>query len=213
MSGEPSERRRHDEVLADIARFAGSSLDLEEVLDRIVERAAALTGADRASILLLDRSGRRLVPSALWGMDPAFTADWKTRPIRLEDEPLSREALQTGEPVTVTDAPTDPRTDKRSVAFFGDRSILVAPLTRRDRLLGTLFLNHVRQRYAFTREDVETTGVIASQAAIAIDNARLYGATRRLAEQLRRSFRYAGEALAAGVDVQSILQSTVQLAV
>jgi signal transduction histidine kinase len=213
MSGEPSERRRHDEVLADIARFAGSSLELEEVLERIVERAAALTGADRTSILLLDRSGRRLVPSALWGMDPAFTADWKTRPIRLEDEPLSREALLTGEPVTVTDASADPRTDKRSVAFFGDQSILVAPLSRRDRRLGTLFLNHVRRRYAFTREDVETTAVIAAQAAIAIDNARLYGATRRLAEQLRRSFRYAGEALAAGVDVQSILQSTVQLAV
>ncbi len=213
MEGEPSARRRHDQVLADIARFAGSSLELEEVLERIVAGAAALTGADRASILLLDRSGRRLLPSALWGMDAAFTADWKTRPIWLHQEPLSREALASGVPVTVVDAAADPRTDKQSVAFFGDQSILVAPLSRRDRLLGTLFLNHVRDRYAFTPDDLETTGVIAGQAAIAIDNARLYGDTRRQAEQLRRSFRYAGEALAAGVDLQSTLRFMVQLAV
>jgi signal transduction histidine kinase len=213
MDGEPSARRRHDRVLADIARFAGSSLELDEVLERIVAGAAALTGADRASILLLDRSGRRLLPSALWGMDAAFIADWKRRPIWLHQEPLSREALASGVPVTVADAASDPRTDKKSVAFFGDQSILVAPLSRRDRLLGTLFLNHVRDRYAFTPDDLETTGVIAGQAAIAIDNARLYGDTRRQAEQLRRSFRYAGEALAAGVDLQSTLRFMVQLAV
>ena len=212
MSGEPSWRERHDRVLADIARFAGSSLDLQEVLERIVERAAALTGADRASILLLDRSGQQLLPSALWGMDGAFTADWKTRSIRLDAEPLSLEALRSGTPVAVHDAPRDPRTDKGAVAFFGDRSILVAPLTRRGRNLGTLFLNHVGERYDFTPEDVETTAVIASQAAIAIDNARLFGASQRQAEQLRRSFRFAGEALAAGMELQSILQPMVQLA-
>ncbi|HEX2035826.1 MAG TPA: ATP-binding protein [Chloroflexota bacterium] len=212
MAGQSAARRRHSEVLADIARFAGSSLELDEVLERIVERAAALTGADRSSIWLLDRSATGLLPSAMWGMDAAFTAQWKTRPLQLQDEPLSREVIESGEPVVVIDAAGDPRTDKRSVAFFGDQSILVAPLARHGRILGTLFLNHVRAPYAFTAEDVATTTVIASQAAIAIDNARLYGETRRLAEQLRRSFGYAGEALAAGVDLQSILQSMVQLA-
>lgn len=212
MDDTPPQRRRHDQVLADIARLAGSSLELEEVLERIVHRAATLTGADRASILLLDASGRRLIPSALWGMDVAFTAAWKTRSVWLEDEPLSREALSTGMPVAVADAALDPRTDKRSVALFGDRSILVAPLTRRGHHLGTLFLNHVRIPYAFTTEDAETTGAIASQAAFAIENARLYGDRRRQAEQLQRTFRYAGEALAAGVDLQHILQSMIQLA-
>jgi signal transduction histidine kinase len=213
MGEGPPARGRHDRVLADIARFAGSSLELPEVLERIVERAAALTGADRVSILLLDVSGRRLLPSALWGMDGPFTTAWKTRPIWLAGEPLSQEALASGRPVVVADAPTDPRTDKRSVAFFGDRSILVAPLSRRNRNLGTLFLNHVRRPYVFTAEDVDTTEVIAAQAAIAIDSARLYGDLRRQAEQIRRSFRYAGEALAAGVDLHGILQSMAQMAV
>ncbi len=204
---------RHDEILAQIARYTGSSLELDEVLERIVQAAAELTGADRASILLLDRSGELLLPSALHGMEPGFVAGWKRRPIRLADEPLSREVLATGRPVIVEDAPADPRTDKASVAFFGDRSILVAPLISRGRILGTLFLNHVREPYHFTPEDVATTTDIANQAAIAIDNARLLRDTRRLAEQLRRSFRYAGEALASGVDLPRALQMMVQLAV
>jgi len=209
----PARHARHDEILAQIARYTGSSLELDEVLERIVQAAAELTGADRASILLLDRSGELLLPSALHGMEPDFVAGWKRRPIRLADEPLSREVLATGRPVIVEDAPTDPRTDKASVAFFGDRSILVAPLISRGRILGTLFLNHVRERYHFTPEDVATTTAIANQAAIAIDNARLLRDTRRLAEQLRRSFRYAGEALASGVDLPRALQMMVQLAV
>ena len=191
MHGPRSQRRHHAEVLADIARFAGSSLELDDVLDRIVQRAAELTGADRASIWLLDRAGQRLLPSALYGMDAAFTAAWKTRPLALVDESLSREVLETGRPAIVVDAAADPRTDKGIVQFFGDRSILVAPLVSQGRVVGTLFLNHVRTHYRFTDEDVETTTAIANQAAIAIDNARLYGDTRRLAEQLRRSFRHA----------------------
>ncbi|CAA9303748.1 MAG: Phosphate regulon sensor protein PhoR (SphS) [uncultured Chloroflexi bacterium] len=203
---------RHDQVLADIARFAGSSLDLEEVLERIVERAAALTGADRSSIWLLDRAGRKLLPSALFGMDRQFTDDWKGRPLDVAAEPLSRDVIENSVPVVVEDAQADPRTDKASVEFFGDKSILVVPMARRGRVIGTLYVNHVQRAYAFTAEDVDTAVVIASQAAVAIDNARLYGEARQLADQLRRSFRHAGEALAAAVDVQRNLELLVQLA-
>ncbi|HET7770801.1 MAG TPA: GAF domain-containing protein, partial [Chloroflexota bacterium] len=203
----------HDAVLAEIARVAGSSLELDEVLDRIVDRAAALTGADRTSIWLLDRSGRRLLPSALYGMDEPFTRDWKTRPLALEDERLSRDVIETGQPLAIEDAAADPRTDKRSVEFFGDRSILVVPLVRRGAVVGTLFMNHVRRAYRFTAEDVATAQAIAGQAAIAIDNAQLYGFASRLAVQLHRSFRHAGEALASGADLRRHLDLMVQLAV
>jgi len=204
---------RHDAVLAEIARVAGSSLELDVVLDRIVERAAALTGADRTSIWLLDRNARRLLPSALFGMDAAFTADWKQRPLELADEQLSREVIETGRPVAIEDAAADPRTDKGSVEFFGDKSILVLPLARRGTVIGTLFMNHVRQAYRFSDEDVATAEAIAGQAAIAIDNAQLYGFARRVAMQLHRSFRHAGEALASGADLGRHLNLMLQLAV
>ena len=203
----------HDAVLAEIARVAGSSLELEDVLDRIVERAAALTGADRTSIWLFERAEGRLMPSALFGMDAEFTAAWKGRPLTLEDERLSREVIETGAPVAIEDATADPRTDKQSVEFFGDKSILVVPLVRRGAVMGTLFMNHVRRAYRFSSEDVITAQAIAGQAAIAIDNARLYGFASRLAVQLHRSFRHAGEALASGADLGRHLELMLQLAV
>lgn len=208
------ERRRAREatILLEIARATGSTLELHQVLDRIVERTAALTGADRASILLLDPSGRYLQPSALYGMDPTFVAAWKRNPIPLEREPLSRAALESRRPVVVYDALNDPRTDKAAVALFGDRSLLVAPLISRGQVLGTLFVNHVRRPYAFTAEDIEIIQAIAAQAAVAIDNARLYEETWRTSQQLRTAIESIGQALSAGFDLDATLSLIVGVA-
>jgi len=211
---------RHDTVLADIARLSGAHIDLDALLERVAELAARMTGADRSSIFLLDRSGEILHPAAFFGMNPDFTASWKTRPLRLTDEPLSSEALLSRRAVAVPDALTDPRTNKASVAFFGDKSILVAPLVtgfgHRERTSGTLFLNHVASPYRFTERDIETAEAIGSQIAISIENARLSQDTRRLAGQLRRSFLHAGEtltmAMGANADLFQLLQRMLDLA-
>ncbi len=211
---------RHDTVLADIARLSGAHIDLDALLERVAELAARMTGADRSSIFLLDRSGDILHPAAFFGMNPDFTASWKTRPLRLTDEPLSSEALLSRRAVAVPDALTDPRTNKASVAFFGDKSILVAPLVsgfgHRERISGTLFLNHVASPYRFTSRDIETAEAIGSQIAISIENARLSHDTRRLAGQLRRSFLHAGEtltmAMGASADLLHLLQRMLDLA-
>ena len=211
---------RHDTVLADIARLSGAHIDLDALLERVAELAARMTGADRSSIFLLDRSGDILHPAAFFGMNPDFTASWKTRPLRLTDEPLSSEALLSRRAVAVPDALTDPRTNKASVAFFGDKSILVAPLVsgfgHRERISGTLFLNHVTSPYRFTSRDIETAEAIGSQIAISIENARLSHDTRRLASQLRRSFLHAGEtltmAMGASADLLHLLQRMLDLA-
>ncbi|MSQ43475.1 MAG: GAF domain-containing sensor histidine kinase [Chloroflexi bacterium] len=211
---------RHDAILADIARLSGSHIDLDGLLERVAELAARMTGADRSSIFLLDRSGEILHPAAFFGMTPDFTASWKTRPLRLADEPLSSEALLSRRAVAVPDAMTDPRTNKASVAFFGDKSILVAPLVtgfgHRERISGTLFLNHVTSPYRFTSRDIETAEAIGSQIAISIENARLSQDTRRLAGQLRRSFLHAGETLTmsmgANANLLQLLQRMLDLA-
>src|SRR5579871_3646297 len=123
----PPVRLRADEsaALLDIAQAAGSTLDLQEVLERVVERAAKLAGADRCSLWLLDSPHKLLLPAAFYGIDPSFAARWKRRVLALADERLSQEAIATGQPVVVVDANTDPRTDKKAVDFFGDKSFLV----------------------------------------------------------------------------------------
>ena len=207
------EKRAHEAaVLLEIAQAAGSTLDLAEVLLRVVEKTASLTGADRCSIWLLDQSRERLLPAALFGMDPGFTARWKRRILAVRDERLSQEVITTGKPVVVLDAETDPRTDKRAVALFADKSMLVVPLLSKGQVIGTLFINHVGRPYAYTDQDVAITMAIASQAAVAIENAQLYEESRRKSEELLASFRRIGEALTAGLDLSETLEIIVNLA-
>ena len=219
MAIERSESRDFDErsaqearILLEIAQAAGSTLDLGEVLSRVVERTASLTGADRCSIWLLDRTREWLLPAALYGMDPGFTAQWKRSVLNVREEHLSQEAISTGRPVVVLDAGSDPRTDKSAVAMFSDKSILVVPLMNKGRVIGTLFTNHIEQRYTFSDQDVAVTLAIASQAAAAIENAQLYEESRRRSEELFDSFRRIGDALTAGLDLFETLQIIVNLA-
>lgn len=179
------QKRRHETaILLDITQAATSSLELDEVLERVAERTASLTGADRCVLWLLNEEKDKLIPAALFGMDAAFTAHWKTQPVALSNELLSQEAISSGQPVIVADARTDPRTDKKAVEFFGDKSILVLPLLSKGEAIGTLFLNYIHQHRSFTAEDIGMTMGIAAQAAAAIANARLYKEVRRQAAQL-----------------------------
>ena len=209
-----TDRDANDAAILDVARLAGSTLDVESMLERATQLVARLTGADRASVFLLDRAGERLLPAAIVGMGDDYSSRWKLKPLRVADEALSREAIETRRVVVVDDARNDPRTDKGMVAFFGDRSILVAPLvaTSRsgERILGTLFANHVHALHRFTQRDVDLMASIAAQVAISLENARLTGVTRRLASQLRRSFQVAGDTLAVATAEDADLRTTLQ---
>jgi PAS domain S-box-containing protein len=207
-------RLRADEsaVLLEIAQAAGSTLDLHEVLERVAEKTARLTGADRCSLWLLDSTRDLLLPAAIYGIDPSFAARWKRKILAIKDERLSQEAITTGQPVVVLDAATDPRTDKKAVDFFGDKSILVVPLANKGRVIGTLFLNHISHPYWYSSQEIAIIQAIASQAAVAIENAQLYEESRRQRHELLASFRRIGDALAAGLDLSDTLRLVVELA-
>src|SRR5258708_13748442 len=110
-------RLRADEsaALLEIAQAAGSTLDLHEVLERVVERTAKLAVADRCSLWLLDSPRKMLLPAAFYGIDPSFAVRWKRRVLALSDEPLPQEAIATGRPAVLFDPGADPRTYKSSV--------------------------------------------------------------------------------------------------
>jgi PAS domain S-box-containing protein len=181
--------RRRDQgsaALLEVARTAGSTLQLEEVLSLVTERTARLVGADRCGLWLLGRDGYTLVPSALYGMSPDYLPTWKEFRTTLDAEPLSKEAIESGRPVLVADAPNDARTDKAAVHFFGDKTILVLPLLAKGQVQGSLFINHVRSHHRYRAGEIETAMAIANQAAIAVQNAKLYRQVEEWGGQLER---------------------------
>jgi PAS domain S-box-containing protein len=179
-------RHRGAAALLEVARTAGSTLQLEEVLSLVTERTARLVGADRCGLWLLGKDGYTLVPSALYGMSPDYLPTWKEFRTTLDAEPLSKEAIESARAVLVADAPNDPRTDKAAVHFFGDKTILVLPLMAKGQVQGSLFINHVRSHHRYTASEIETAMAIANQAAIAVQNAKLYRQVEEWGSQLER---------------------------
>lgn len=180
-------RERASAALLEVASTAGSTLQLEEVLSLVTERTASLVGADRCGLWLLEKDEQTLVPAALYGMPADYVANvWSQYRTRLDNEPLSLEAIRTGSPVLVRDAPNDPRTDKPSVHFFGDKTILVLPMVAKGQVQGTLFINHIHGHRRYSSGEIETAVAIAGQAAIAVQNARLFREVQEWSNQLQR---------------------------
>jgi signal transduction histidine kinase/integral membrane sensor domain MASE1/ActR/RegA family two-component response regulator len=186
-----SERRRADErnrVLADIARSISASLDLDTVLQRIADGARALCDSDQSGILLRDESADAMVPRARAG-------PWPTGydgPIMRAGEGLGGLAMQTRRPLRTTSYQTDPRVPD-SMRGIGERTgtvaLMVVPILTATEVAGLLYISNQSAR-AFGDDDEAISIRLAEQAAIAIQNARLFareGAARAEAEAANRS--------------------------
>jgi len=143
---------------------------LRDTLTRITQEAASLLAAEGAGLRLAD--GDELVRVATFGPLGAVMARERLR----IGESLSGRVAASAQPLIVTDPGGDPRHDPlhRARAYLhGFRSWLGVPLLDQGRVVGVLvMLSRVEQR--FNQADVRLLEAFASQAAIAIENARLY---------------------------------------
>jgi len=157
-------------LLYRLSQTFNASLDLDEVLDRVMDEVITATKAERGFVTLSELEGGLVFRSAR-GMDH--------RTINEPQFQISRgvveEVAQNGIAVLTNDAQLDERFSQRqSVMSLGLRSILCAPLKLKDRILGVIYVDNRFRAGIFTKTDLELLSAIASSAAIAIENARLY---------------------------------------
>jgi signal transduction histidine kinase len=170
------------EVLYRVSRVLGASLDLNEVLTRVMDAVIELTQAERGFLMLIDPDTGKL--------DLRAARNLERETIESQDMEVSRtvirNVIESGQGVVTTDAQNDPRfAAQESVILYSLRSVLCAPLRVRDRIAGVVYLDNRAQSGLFTDQDLEMLNAFASQAAIAIDNARLYTQTdQALAERV-----------------------------
>lgn len=158
------------QALNDGARLVGSTLDLPEVLKRLVESTAAAMGVRACSIRLLDPSGQKLEPLAVYGLSQAYL---NKGPVELSANPLAREVLA-GKIVNIPDAPNSPLLQYPEEARQeGIQSMLSAPLVGKAGPLGILRAYAVEPN-RFTPEDEDFLAAIAAQGSIALENALAY---------------------------------------
>ena len=194
----PQERLR---VLVEAGIALSSELSLDALLERIVETATALTGARYAALGVIDRTGQ--------GLERFFTTgiDAETR-AAIGELPRGRGILgvliREARPLRLHDIADDPR----SVGFPRNpppmRTVLGVPIVLRGVAYGNLYLTEKEGGAEFSAEDEELTQLLAAQAAVAIENARLYESSTRWLRQLE-TLNEIGSALASEVELEPLL--------
>ena len=175
------------EALFTVSAEISSTLQLEEVLQRIVAHACRLMAARVSSILLLDREEGTLRPAATHGASEAYLA----QPARGVATSLTGEVIQTGRPLYTPDVRKETR---YRVADLAQReglcSLLSVPLRTKTDIIGVLNVYTTEPR-RFEENDIRLLTLLASQSAIAIENATLHREELQSREQLRQSEKLA----------------------
>ena len=174
---EKSLKKRIDELdaLYDSTRQIATSLDLDQVLDTITQGSANLLGVDGVIVRLADTEQETLRVLKVHNLR---TDSQGLRVMKLGEGVLGQVLLK-GEPMAVEDIEREPRyLHKEWAKKEGFISFLAVPLESRKQVIGTLsFLS--RKRRLFREEEISLALAFANQAAIAIENARLYDKTKR----------------------------------
>jgi signal transduction histidine kinase/putative methionine-R-sulfoxide reductase with GAF domain len=175
-------------VLYEIGRDITSTLELDALLHLIVERSARLTGADKALILLVDREGEKLTKSVGFGFAPGQIEHITYQEIQ---DGISGSVLRDRTPTISEDIRIDPRNTGLAMQALEaedepGKSIAVAPLFVKGEVIGTLTVVNNVGKPVFSQNDLDLVLMLASQAAVAIENARLYRQVRDYAGELER---------------------------
>ena len=161
-------------ALYNVSQVLGTSLDLDQVLNQVMDAVIDLTGAERGFLMLLEGENEELSLRAARDIDHA-TLERKDMEV---SRTIIRSVVEQGKGILSTDAQQDPRfagTD--SIVFFALRSVMCTPLRARGQVIGVVYVDNRAQSGIFTAGDLDLLNAFATQAAIAIENARLYTQT------------------------------------
>jgi PAS domain S-box-containing protein len=208
---ETAARQRGAEALVELGRALSETLDPGVVGQRTAESVLALLGGQIAGLYRLEEATGALVSTAVAGVGPAFGRNVVFAP----GTGVVGVALRERAPVVTADLLTDPRVtftpDLRArIERAGYRAVLAVPLFIKDRVIGALSVGDAPGR-AFRPEDAQLLQTFAAQAALALENARLFeesAARRREAEALAE----VGRAITSSLDPQTILSFIVDRA-
>lgn len=194
--------RDYVEVFHQVTKALASAFKLDEVLNLIVRKLADTLGVPAATVRLFDEKSSRLVLRAACGLSERYLARGP-----LDSEKSVGEVLE-GKPVSIYDAPNDPRIQYREeTEQEGIKSILGVPIIAQEKILGVLRLL-TREHREFSQDEIRFVVSLAEHCGIAIEHAEN---RELLANQVKRlgTLHEIGEIVSETLDVNTVAQSIV----
>jgi signal transduction histidine kinase len=208
-SHQESVHQRRLGALYEVSRVIGSSLDLQTVLDQVMDAIIQLTEAERGFLMLMDDDGKLQV-SVARNLDQETLESGEFAVSRT----ITRQVVNSGQPVVTTNAQTDPRyAGQASIVAHALRSIMATPLRARGNIMGVVYVDNRIRTGIFSEKDLEVLEAFAAQAAIAIQNARLYSEKdQALADRLEEltMFQWIDRQLNETLDMTHAMQITLE---
>ncbi|MBM3145851.1 MAG: GAF domain-containing protein, partial [Chloroflexi bacterium] len=208
LFSETQHRLREMEALVQVSEATGRTLELDILLENILAAALkAIPAAEKGSISL--REDGRLRLHSLVGY-----ADERLRGLFFEPgEGFVSQALREGRAMLVHDASAEkmPRSGSEIEEMLAIQSAVIAPLISKERIIGIISLDNASRKSAFTEADTRLLVTLAAEAAMAIENSRLYIQTQRRAEEFASLYETARD-LAGRHDLPSLIQTIVERA-
>lgn len=158
-------------ALSEVGAVINSTLDLSEVLNRVMDKVIEITGAERGYLVLRDEETGKLEFTVARNLDRETLNQQSFQVSRT----IVNRVAETGEPVVTTNAQADPRFQaQESVVSYSLRSILCVPLRVKGQVIGVMYADNRIKSGLFGERELNLLTAFANQAAVAIDNARLF---------------------------------------
>jgi signal transduction histidine kinase len=195
--------------LYEVSRVIGSSLDLQTVLDQVMDAIIQLSRAERGFLMLLEDDGTLHVRVAR-----NFDQENVNNESFALSQTITRRVVDSGAPIVTTNAQEDPRfASAQSIVSHALRSIMATPLRARGQIIGVVYVDNRMKAGLFSEKDLDVLDTFAGQAAIAIDNARLFSATdKALAARVEEltMLGWIDRQLNETLDMQKVQQLTIE---
>lgn len=174
------QERRNLHALAEIGQVVNSSLDLQTVLNEVMDTIIRLTGAERAFLMHRNERGE---------LETLVARNWERETLESGEQEISRSIVErvarSGEAILTTNAQIDPRFDgQASIVAYNLRSILCVPLKVKGSLTGVMYADNRAREGLFTERECSLLSAFANQAAVALENARLFDSVRKTLDEV-----------------------------
>lgn len=170
--------------LVEVVKAINGEVNLKRCLVLIMDSVISLTGAERGFLILLDDKTMKVKVARNFDNESVHKPDYKF------SRSIAEEVGKTGQAVVSASAQDDRRFDSfQSVEALKLRAILCVPFRVREKVIGTLYLDHRFKKGVFTQRERDLVETFADQAAIAIENARLFEENRRVQDELTQRRR------------------------
>jgi two-component system, NtrC family, sensor kinase len=167
--GQAPRARERMRILQEVAKLLSVTDDLEALPGRVLDLAFQILPVDRGVILLLDEASGRLEPRV------SKTAEGQAVRGPIFSQNIVDFVLRRSVAALFSDAANDPRLNAADSIILGSiRASMCVPLKPRDEVLGVLYVDNVSMPGRFSEDDLDFLVAFAGQAALALENARLY---------------------------------------